>query len=352
MSQKSTVAVITSKKTGRGTKRAGYGKVIGSILATPRYHYDTATLRELDVAVAKIARDRPDIVVCASGDGGLKEVVTRVINGYEGAPLPLFALIRGGTMNVVAQTLGVTRLPAPDFAKMLAAKLEIQRLGGSAPFETKQLTPLRIGDKYGFMYGAGIPVNILQEYEKANYHCEDVDACGYKCPWAAGSQMKECPKCAKKLVKDGLGPRRALSVLLSALLSRGLRKRLVKPVHAKITLPDSHDPPVASFMTHTGLMVSTVDQLGMGMRGMPQAMSTPGHFMLRSTQLGFWQFLAPTTLGALWTGLPLPKTFDAVVPKMEIEYERPTERTLDGDFLPPTTSETIQCGPSLTFITG
>ena len=354
MNKSSRVAVVTNKNTGRGTPRAGLGKVIGSILTTPYRHYDTGTLRELDVAVNIIGRDRPDIVAWAGGDGSAHQVVSRLIKEYDalGAPLPQLLYIPTGTMNNLAHSLDLTRMPAIDFSKMIAAKLEAQRHGAAMPFRTMEINPIRVNDTYTFIYGAGLPVNILQEYEKADYHCEDA-ACAAKVPWKHGVRANGvCPTCNGKLAKDGLGPWRAAKVLLSAFFSRRMRKRLTRPVHARIELPDGYDPPVAPFMTHTGLLVSVVDQLGMGMRGMPQAMGRPGHFMLRTTQLGFWQLVMPTTLGAIWTGLPLPKTFDVVVPKLTIEYEEPTITTLDGDMTPPITRDVLSCGPRLSFITG
>lgn len=350
------VTVVTNKNAGRGTPRAGLGKVIGSILATPYRHYDTATLRELDHAVEAIGYDRPDIVAWAGGDGSAHQMVTRLIQKYAAlnAPLPSLLYIPTGTMNNLAHSIDLTRMPAVDFAKMIAAKLEAQRRGAALPFQTSSLDTVRVNaDRYGFLYGAGLPVNILREYEKVGYRCEDRENCDFACDWSSGLRLTgECPKCGKKLAKDGLGPWRALKVILTGFLSRRMRKSLTRPVHARIGLPEGHDPPVAPFMTHTGILVATVDQLGMGMRGMPEAMSRPGHFMLRSTQLSFWGLTLPTTLGALWSGLPIPKSFDAVVPRLTIEYEEPTVTTLDGELYVPTFRDTLECGPRLTFITG
>ncbi len=350
------VTVVTNKNAGRGTPRAGLGKVIGSILATPYRHYDTATLRELDHAVEVIGVDRPDIVAWAGGDGSAHQMVTRLIQKYDAmkAPLPSLLYVPTGTMNNLAHSIDLTRMPAVDFAKMIAAKLEAQRRGAALPFQTASLDTVRVnGDRYGFLYGTGLPVNILKEYEKVGYRCEDRDGCGFSCGWAAGKKLGgDCPRCGGKVAKEGLGPWRALKVIASAFWSRKLRKSLTRPVYARIGLPEGHDPPVAPFMKHTGIMVATVDQLGMGMRGMPDAMSRPGHFMLRSTQLSFWQFMLPTTLGALWSGLPLPHSFDAVVPRLTIEYEEPTVATINGELCAPTFRDTLECGPRLTFITG
>ena len=72
--------------------------------------------------------------------------------------------------------------------------------------------------------------------------------------------------------------------------------------------------------------------------------------MFRSTQLTFWGIAA--SLGPLWAGLPLPATFDAVVPCVRIDYQEPTIATIDGDMKAPTNCDVIACGPTLSFITG
>ena len=348
-------AVITSKRAGVGTARAGLGTVIGSMLATPYRHYDTATLGELDAAVKRIAADRTDIAFFTGGDGALHVIVTRLIREYGalGLPMPLLGYIPTGTMMNTGKSLDLDRMSAVDFARRLSEKIEAQRRGEDVPFNVAHLNPIMIGDQYGFIYGAGVAVNFLQEYERANHRCEDREHCGFGCKWSqAGRHKGVCPKCGKKLAREGLGPWRAIKVILGSLFSRKKRRQLMRPVYARIRLPDGHEKPVAPSMEHTALMVATVDQLGMGMRGMPDAMSKPNHFMLRSTQLSYWQLAFPTTLGALWAGLPLPRTFDAVVPSIVIEYEEPTIATLDGDMLPPATRHEISCGPMLRFITG
>jgi hypothetical protein len=45
-------------------------------------------------------------------------------------------------------------------------------------------------------------------------------------------------------------------------------------------------------------------------------------------------------------------TFDAVVPHLTIDYQKPTIATVDGDMKPPRTNDVITCGPTLSFITG
>lgn len=324
---KKKVALISNKNSGLGTPRAGLGKVIGSILTTPYWHYDTATLSELDVAVKRIATERPDVFAFTGGDGSVHQIMSRVVREYldRGIAFPKFLYIGTGTMMVIARSLGLDKMSAVDFTKKITAKMEAQQKGQPAPFDTVHVNPLMVNGESGFLYGAGLPVNLLREYYKG----------GTK-----------------------LGPRRAMRVGLMAfwdelkalLTFRKSKKILTAPVHAKVSLL-GFDPPVAPFMTHTALLVSSVDQLGMGCRGMPLAMSKPNHFMLRSTQLEFWGLAA--NMPAIWTGwTPLVSTFDAVLSELVIEYESPTETTIDGEMKLPTFRDVISCGPPLEFITG
>jgi hypothetical protein len=184
---------------------------------------------------------------------------------------------------------------------------------------------MRVNDEYGFIYGSGLPVNLLRRYY------ED------------------------KVVR---GPRGVLRVMLQTLRNelwslmtfRKSKQLLTKPVHAKITLPGGHDPPVGPYMTHSLIMCGAVDEVGFGCPGLPDAMSVPGHFMLRSSNMSFWGYAASVI--PLYAGLPLPSTFDAVVPSLVIDYQEPTVCTLDGEMNPPTTRDVLTSGPTLSFVVG
>ncbi len=372
--RKQKVAVISNPHSGKNTPRAGIGRLIAEILTTPDWTYDTSTLGELKQAARSIHAKSPDIVTLAGGDGTLHLDLTKILREWAktpGMPLPHFLLVPGGTMNTVAGNLGLSyRNPAEavEFAKRIAYKIEHQ-----LPFDTVHVSPLKVNDDYGFLYGAGFPVNLLnQYYGKAHYRCTDVHRqygfdealkaqklpCRFTCRADKAARYNgTCPKCGKPLEK-ALGKPRAIQVIREALWDetkalftfRRSHRILTAPVHAEITLPEGFDPPVAPFMTHTGIMVSTVEDMGMGCRAMPYARREPGKFMLRSTSLSFWGLIANGLM--LWNGLPLAKTFDAVVTSLAIKYHEPTVRTLDGDFLAPSKHDRIEIGPLLEFIIG
>jgi hypothetical protein len=317
------VAVVTNPKAGKNTPRAGLGKVISSILATPRWTYNPETLSALEGTAKQLSHDRPDILVIAGGDGTVHETLSKVLIEHEhspAAPIPQILIIPIGTMNNLATTLGLTKHPAVKLAEIVAAKIRDKR-----PLDVTPLNPLKINDEFGFLYGTGLPVNFLQKY--------------YEDPKHRG------PMRAIKVVLTTIG-----NEILSLLTFRKSKQILTRPVHATITLPEGNDPPVAPFTTHTGIICASIDDIGLGCRAMPKARSQPGCFMLRSTHLSFWGLVG--SLGPLWAGLPLPATFDAVVPHLTIDYQEPTIATVDGDMKPARTNDIIGCGPALSFITG
>ena len=320
------MALVANPNAGKNTPRAGLGAVIGKILsAPPNPHrlYDTRTLGELAQAAKRIQASRPEILAVAGGDGTLHQTLTSVLAEYEkqpGTPLPQILIVPIGTMNTVATAIGANRRDPVELVKRIDEKIK-----QGAKFRTVKANVLKINGEYGFMYGAGFPANFLALY--------------YSFPAETGKGRSV--KAIATILWDEL---------LALLPFRHSHELLVKPIHARIRLPDDHDPPVAPFMSHSGLMAATVDEVGFGCRAMPDARSCPGSFMIRSMRLSFWKLIR--YLPRIWGGFGLPSssTFDAVVPAVTVEYEQPTVTFIDGDMRPPTLRDEIVCGPELEFI--
>ena len=248
------VAVVTNPTAGKDTPGAGLGRVVASILTTPHWIYTPETLNELDETARQLGHDRPDILVIVGGDGTIHQTLSKVLRERESAPdvpLPQVLIIPVGTMNNIGAAIGVTRHRAVKLAKIVATKIRENH-----PLDVVHRNPLKINDEYGFLYGTGLPVNFLQKYYENH---------------------------------EPGGPTRAINVILatlgnelaSLLTFKTSKQILTRPVQAKITFPDNDDAPVAAFMTLTGIMCASVDHVGLGCRGMPEAASHPGCFMLR-----------------------------------------------------------------------
>ena len=316
------IALISNPHAGKNTPRAGLGKVIASILAEPRWTYTTETLGELRMAADFIKRDRPDILAFSGGDGTVMRTLTDICQSYERSPgmaLPQILVIPTGTMNVVGTSLGLTRMSAETLASTIRAKID-----ANVPLDTARLSPMKVNDRYGFLYGAGLPINVLEQ--------------------VYASEHRGPKRIAKIMVRAFWEELWALACF------RKSPQILTKPVHAKIIFPNGYEPPVAPYMTHTAILAGSVDQVGLGCRALHDARSKPGCFMIRSTNLGYWGL--SRRIGHLWAGLSFPAIYDATVPYVDIEFEQPTDITIDGEIFKGRLHDRISCGPSLTFITG
>lgn len=320
--RKRQVAVLANPYSGMNTNRAGLATVIGAYLATPRWCYAPDTLTKLDAAAAEIVRRCPDVVAVAGGDGMAHQALTRLIREHAdqpGYPMPQILILPTGTMNNVATTLGLMHRPADQLAQRVAAKIS-----SGAPFDTTHLAPMRVGDEFGFMYGAGLPVTILRRYNEAG----------------AG------------------GPRTVVKTVLRLILNETLatitfgrcRQGLFPLLPAQVEAIENGEFRTLPCPSFTAVLAGTIETCGVGCKALPLARQEPREFMVRATTLNFWGFAA--LLGPLWAGMPLPWTHDARTARARVTYETPTVAMLDGDFLEPCRTADISTGPLLTFVTG
>ena len=320
--RKRQVAVLANPYSGMNTSRAGLATVIGAYLATPRWCYAPDTLTKLDAAAAEIVRRCPDVVAVAGGDGMAHQALTRLIREHAdqpGYPMPQILILPTGTMNNVATTLGLMHRPADQLAQRIATKIS-----SGAPLDTAHLAPMRVGDEFGFMYGAGLPVTILRRYNEAG----------------AG------------------GPRTVVKTVLRLILNEVLttatfgrcRQSLFPPVPSQVEVFEKGESRVFPYSAYTAILAGTIETCGVGCRALPLARQDPHEFMVRASALNFWGVAA--LLGPLWAGMPLPWTHDARTAQTRVTYETPMVAMLDGDFLEPSRSVDISTGPLLTFVTG
>lgn len=331
---------VINENAGLGTPREGLAAVVRGILSAPRNPgkiHTTKDLEDLKLAARDIQESEPDILVIAGGDGTLHTSATRILREHERTPdkrSPKWLLIPIGSMNTVATSLKIarrTRSPK-EFAQTVRRKLD-----RNAPFDIAHAYPLRISRweradadpviEYGFLLGAAFPVNFMKLYNRADL-------------------KKQGPWRAVKLIFSLI-----VSELLIKLRIRKRRFDIMEPVYAEVTLTDlKGEKSTCPYLEHKALMISSVDQIGFGARGMPDAMREPECFMFRSSRLSFWGLLA--SAGQLWAGLPMMKTHDRTVPKLRIDFKKPTELQLDGELKPPCIRVDVECGPLLEFITG
>jgi diacylglycerol kinase (ATP) len=111
-------------------------------------------------------RDDIDVLAISGGDGTNHVTLTGFIDVYGGATMPQVALLRGGTMNTVANSVGVSKgRPAGLLGRLLRDYAQRATL----PLENVERHVMRIGpcggaSHYGFLFGTGVVHGFLAEY--------------------------------------------------------------------------------------------------------------------------------------------------------------------------------------------
>ncbi len=127
----------------------------------------TETLQHLDETICRYRDLKLPIFALNGGDGTISQTLTRIIRLFGSQPLPHIALLRGGTMNLIAAQLKIKGQPIEVLSRLLAQLEKNQE-----PKSTK-LTTMKIGEVYGFLYADQSSTAILEEfYRNKNGHIE------------------------------------------------------------------------------------------------------------------------------------------------------------------------------------
>jgi diacylglycerol kinase (ATP) len=124
-----------------------------------------------------------DLLAIAGGDGTNHVTLTGFLSVYGDKPIPPVALLRGGTMNTVANSVGMARQSSERLLARLIAGWTSTRLGEGpqttslerqgpqttnlerAERNVLRVTPQASGDiHYGFLFGTGVVHGFLAEY--------------------------------------------------------------------------------------------------------------------------------------------------------------------------------------------
>ncbi len=134
-------------------------RVLGDagIARTPR------SFAELGEVVTDFKRLGIELVAVAGGDGTNHITLSGMVAAYGKSQLPLFAMLRGGTMNTVANSFGIPR-QRPD--KLLARCVRAYRRRALTPLRFVEPNALKVGNHYGFIFGTGAIYGFIAEYSR------------------------------------------------------------------------------------------------------------------------------------------------------------------------------------------
>jgi diacylglycerol kinase family enzyme len=196
------------------------GRAGGRVISTP-------SLDALHKEAILVAQEPPQAIAIHGGDGTVHAVISALIPAFGKRPLPPLALLTGGTMNVVPRSLAL------DFAPNKFLDDLSDRIINGLPLEIVNRHCLRIGDRYGFVFGNGFVAGFLHEY------------------YGAG---------------NAYGPGRALWIGLRTVLSDVVggeyAERTLRPFRGSVKVDDQ----ILPHELYTAITAGTVAEVGLGMK--------------------------------------------------------------------------------------
>ncbi len=111
-----------------------------------------------------------DVLAISGGDGTNHVTLTGFLDVYAGETIPRVALLRGGTMNTVANSVGVGRGKPEGLLGRLVRDYALRANGplGDVERRVMRIAPGGGGKaSYGFLFGTGVVHGFLAEYYRA-----------------------------------------------------------------------------------------------------------------------------------------------------------------------------------------
>jgi diacylglycerol kinase (ATP) len=156
------LAVLSNPDSGRN--RGGIGVFRSALSRNPRVlRREARTPEEVAESLAEIAAEQPDLLAINGGDGTVQATLTVLLNRRSSDPLPMLALLCGGTTNMSAGDVGVSGSPTRGLCKLLA--WAARPTAGTALVRRPVLRIDYCGKRdplYGMFFGAGAIINGIE----------------------------------------------------------------------------------------------------------------------------------------------------------------------------------------------
>jgi diacylglycerol kinase family enzyme len=300
------IGVIVNPNALGVRRRPGLRDRLARIVGAQGEVVETRTPDDLVSAVRRFHDAGARLVAACGGDGTNLSVITDVVKTW-GGPLPTIGILRGGTVNTIAENLGIGGEPEQILQRIVAHGAQ----GEEVPSRGQDL--LAVNGLYGFLFASLMGARFLEAY--------------YGGP-------RPGPTWAAAL---------AARTVASSLVNGRFAQWLFSPVEAELTV----DGVRASDLDRPRLLLaSTVRDVGIGMKVTWQAGHQPARFNFIASGLS-------TTAMALQfhkvvAGRPLDGAphLDVLARTARIVFAQPQTYTLDGDLFRETHVE-IAVGPRL-----
>ncbi len=286
-------------------KSAEHFRAIGGELVEVR---TTQNLDEIFTVAEEFKKKKIEYLAISGGDGTLHHVLSSFIFVYQNDEIPPLVILKGGTMDTISRSINL-KGKGPEILQRL-----IDTITQGKPITLHHRNTMKIGDKYGFLFGLGITSNFLVEY------------------YRGGST----------------GPWKAVQVTLGGIIkgifntNAGLFRRL----NARVTI-DGNELPFNDFL---GILAATVENIGIGFKALYRAYEKDYSFHVLAT--GMKPIEVVFHIWDLKVGRKIhhPLHFDDIASTILVRAPRTFQYMMDGDLYEATGELLVETGPRIQFV--
>jgi diacylglycerol kinase (ATP) len=233
------IGVIFNPKSGRNLRDPGAASRLARTLGDHGVVREASSIEELYRIAEDFREVAIEVLAISGGDGTNHVTLTGFLDVYAGATMPQVALLRGGTMNTVANSVGVRR-GKPELENVERHVMRIAPRDGGKP-------------GYGFLFGTGVVHGFLAEYYRVG-----------------GGDPS--PLVALRTLTRGIG---------SALVGGDIIRRMARPFRGSVTLADGTIWEERDFLA---VAAGTISQIGLRFKPFYRYGERPGSFHLLGIQ--------------------------------------------------------------------
>jgi diacylglycerol kinase family enzyme len=304
------IGVILNPYSRANRKRPERVKHLGFIVGDRGSCHATETLDQVRELAHQFQSQGIEILGLSGGDGTNHQTLSAFIEVYGDRPLPKVAFLRGGTMNNLANQLGIRGTPERVLSQIIIAYHE----GGS--IREVPVDMVQVNGCYGFFFGMGVITKFIDIFSNVD--------------------DKPSPARAAWLLSRAVG---------SAMVGGRFSRELCERFDAKLTV----DGEVQPFRNYTMIFSGTVQSLGFGFRPLYRANTIPGQFQTVAISATARQLFTSFPSALLARPSKSENYIDKMGSQVVLEFERPMRYIVDGDFPEAGTRRIeIKRGPRLT----
>jgi diacylglycerol kinase (ATP) len=299
------IGVILNPKSRRNLRDPGAATRLARRLGDHGVLRTAGSVEELYRIAEDFRRVDIDVLAISGGDGTGHVTLTGFLNVYGGHTMPHVALLRGGTMNTVANSVGIRR-GRPE--GLLGRLIHAYAQRATAPLvgverHVMSVTPVEGGGpadaKYGFLFGTGVVHGFLAEYYRNG---------------------EPSPVVAVQTLARGVA---------SALVRGEMIRRMAEPFRGSVQLEDGALWPERDYLA---VAAGTIADMGLNFKPFYRYDERPGTFQVLGIHASPVAFVKE--LPRIHKNLPMRpgKTYDALTSRVVVRSADGRMRyMIDGD---------------------